>query len=44
MRLFFAIAIAFFSLNSSSQIIINEYSAANYDDFNGKQKTKGNVE
>ena len=34
MRLFFAIAIAFFSLNSFSQIIINEYSAANYDDFN----------
>ena len=34
MRLFFAITIAFFSLNSFSQIIINEYSAANYDDFN----------
>ena len=33
MRLFFAITIAFFSLNSFSQIIVNEYSAANYDDF-----------
>jgi len=34
MRSFFAITVAFFSLNSFSQIIVNEYSAANYDDFN----------
>ena len=34
MRLFFAILIAFFSFNSYGQIVVNEYSAANFDDLN----------
>ena len=34
MKLFFAVIIMFISLCSHAQIVINEYSAANFDDYN----------